>query len=230
MEVFAGIDEAGRGAVIGPLVVAGVSVEKDNIPKLQKIGVKDSKLLSPQKREILAKKIQGLTVDIIVVIVSACKIDNLRAGGVNLNRIETTKFADIITLLNPTVVYVDSHDVRPDRLERELHALIKGNYKIVAEHKADVRYPVVAAASIIAKVTRDKEIKKLHKEFGDFGPGYSSNEHTITWMKNWIAEKKEWPDIVRKSWETSKQIKDGKRQQGITRFFRRSKKEDCVPK
>jgi len=214
-------------SVIGPMVIAGVSVSRDNEERLKKLGLKDSKLLSPKQRERLAKEIEKIAKDIIVLNVSACKIDNLRKSGVNLNRIEAIKFADVLNLMNPELAYIDSPDVKPERLKLVLKKMLSNDSDLVVEHKADFKYPIVSAASIIAKVERDKEVKELHKKWGDFGPGYSSNEKTMAWLRSWIGKEKDWPDIVRRSWETARQLKQEKHQKGIAGFFKKFKKEGC---
>lgn len=222
---IAGIDEAGRGAVVGPLVVAGVSVAPKNQEKLEALGLRDSKDLSPKQREVLATQIEALAKDIVVMKLSACKIDNMRKDGINLNRIESDKFGDILALLDPTTTYIDSPDVKPERLAGLLQKHTSG--ALVVEHKADARYPIVSAASIIAKVERDREVKELHKTHGNFGPGYSSNDQTMAWLRQQIQKHGKYPDIVRRSWETSKRIKAEFQQQGIGGFFRhRGKKDD----
>ena len=117
--------------------------------------------------------------------------------------------------------------MKPERLSLELKK-VAGSAKLVVEHKADINYPIVSAASIIAKVTRDRELKELHKKYGDFGPGYPSNEKTITWMRTWLEKNKDWPDIVRRGWETARQIKQEHEQKGVGSFFSRfRKKEGC---
>jgi len=89
----------------------------------------------------------------------------------------------------------------------------------VAENFADRKYPVVSAASIIAKVERDKEIKKLHKKYGFFGSGYTSDERTIRFLKDWIKKNKEFPDIVRKTWVTAEELKKLKEQKKLDGFL-----------
>lgn len=210
-------------------MVAGISIEAGEEEKLRALGVKDSKQLLPRQRESLAKGIEALAKDVVVLSLSACKIDSLRNGGVNLNRIEAEKFADILSLLNPGLAYIDSPDVNPERLSLQLRKMI-GPRELVVEHKADQRYPVVSAASIIAKVERDREVRELHKKYGDFGPGYSSNEKTIAWLRAWLEKNREWPDIVRKTWETAREIRREKSQKGIRGFLGRLReKEECGP-
>lgn len=218
---IAGIDEAGRGAVIGPMVIAGVSLEPEKENQLLKAGVKDSKLVSHPKRIRLAKLIEKIAKDIIVINVDPCRIDTYRKQGVNLNQIEAMKFVDILDYLDVKKAYVDSPDVKPERLKHLLDKLTKVNTELVVEHKADHKYTVCAAASIIAKVAREEEIDKLKEKYGDFGPGYSSNEKTIKWLKDWLSKNKEYPDIVRKTWATSDVIKSEKEQKSLSSWFKK---------
>jgi ribonuclease HII len=221
--LVAGIDEAGRGSVIGPLVIAGVTVEEGKLEHLKKLGVRDSKLLSPKRREELAKKIEKVADNVMVLKVGPCKIDGYRNQGIDLNRIEFMKMAEIISFLGPGTVYVDSPDVKPERLAKILSKSANGA-RIVAEHKADVNYPIVSAASIVAKVERDAEIEKLKEKYGDLGPGYSSNPVTMQWMRDWLAKNREFPEgVVRKTWITADSVRNEK-SQGRLSFWLRGKK------
>jgi ribonuclease HII len=164
----------------------------------------------------------------MVLKVGPCKIDNYRNHGIDLNRIEFMKMAEIISFLGPSTVYVDSPDVKPERLEKILSKSANGA-RIVAEHKADVNYPIVSAASIIAKVERDAEIEKLRKKYGDLGPGYSSNPITMQWMRDWLAKNKDFPEgVVRKTWLTTSAIRTEK-SQGRLSFWLRGRKPEPPP-
>jgi ribonuclease HII len=214
--VIAGCDEAGRGCIIGPLVVAGVSATLEQEKKLKAIGVKDSKLLPQKKRVELAKQIEGIAKDIVVFKVGPCKIDTFRKEGVDLNMVESLKFADIIRMLKPDVAYVDSPDTNLPRFTALLRKLSGGGAEIVARHKADRDFPVVSAASIIAKVERENEISKLKEEYGDFGTGYTSDEKTIEWLRNYLKSNKEFPEhLVRKSWVTHDVLKAEREQKSL---------------
>jgi ribonuclease HII len=207
--LMAGVDEAGRGSVIGPLVIAGVSVEENDLPKLVDIGVKDSKLLSPQKRETLAKQIRELTLNCHVVFLSPVEIDQVVETGKRLhrlNRFEAQAMARVITILKPDVVYVDASDVLADRFGEHIAENLDFSLKIVSEHKADLNYPIVSAASIIAKVERDQAISSLQKKHGNLGCGYPSDSNTINFLGEWIRKFGSYPDFVRKSWKTSKRV------------------------
>ena len=208
--LMAGVDEAGRGPVIGPLVIAGVSLDEKDLPKLMDLGVKDSKLLSPQKRETLAKQIRELALNCHVVFLSPAEIDRVVETGKRLhrlNRFEAQAMAKVITVLKPDVVYVDASDVLADRFGEHIAENLDFKLKIVSEHKADKTYPIVSAASIVAKVERDRVIFHLQKKHGNMGCGYPSDSKTIKFLGDWIRKFGSYPDFVRKSWKTSKRVK-----------------------
>lgn len=208
--LIAGVDEAGRGPVIGPLVIAGVLFKENDLPKLVDLGVKDSKLLSPQKRETLAVQIRELALKWHIVLLSPAEIDRVvesRRKLHKLNRLEAQAMAKVITVLKPDVVYVDASDVLADRFEEHIAENLSFSPKIISEHKADVNYPVVSAASIIAKVERDKVISQLQKKHGNMGCGYPSDSNTIKFLEDWIRKFGSYPDFVRKSWKTAKRVK-----------------------
>ncbi|MCK4532134.1 MAG: ribonuclease HII, partial [Candidatus Aenigmarchaeota archaeon] len=98
--VVCGVDEAGRGAVLGPLVIAGVSVREKDLPKLKKLGVRDSKELTPKQRERMAERIEKIAKDVVVLKVGPCRIDSYNRQGVNLNRVEAMKMTTVIDCLN----------------------------------------------------------------------------------------------------------------------------------
>ncbi len=183
--------------------------------------MKDSKELTAKKREKLVEKIQEIAENIVVLKVAACRIDDYRSQGINLNRLEGMKMVEVIDYLDGDKVYLDSYDVNTERLKKTIQkAVKKENIEIVAEHFADKKYPAVSAASIVAKVERDKEIEDLKKEYGDFGPGYPANEITMNWLKEWLKTHKEFPAIVRKSWDTITVLKNDHKQSRLTGWFK----------
>ena len=217
---IAGIDEAGRGAVAGPLVVAGVCCDQKAEALLRKMGVKDSKLLSPARRESLAKAIEKTVKDIVVLQVGPCKIDSHRRGGMSLNQIEGVKMAEVASFLEPHKVYIDCPDTNVPKFRLILRKMIKHDPEIVLEHKADLNYPIVAAASIIAKVHRDREVGKLREEHGDFGSGYPGDPLTQEWLRNWISGNSRFPDFIRRSWVPAELMEKDKSQSRLTSWFR----------
>jgi ribonuclease HII len=196
--IIAGLDEAGRGPVIGPLIVAGISC---NTVELKNIRVRDSKTLSPRARTILYEELKEIANQIIIKKIEAHDIDVLRKK-LTLNTIELNAFAEIISKMDCNEVYVDAVDVKEKRFEKNLMELTQNRYQIIAKHKADSIFPVVSAASIVAKVTRDLEIEKLKKILGDFGSGYPADPKTIIFLKNYFKEHGSYPEHVRRSWKS----------------------------
>ena len=221
--VVCGVDEAGRGAVLGPLVIAGVSAREKDLPKLKRIGVRDSKELKPEQREKLAKKIEKIAKDIFVLKVGPCKIDGYKKEGVNLNKVEALKMCTVIDCLNANKTYVDGPELNVEKFKRILGKMLKFGTELTVENYADKKYPIVSAASIIAKVERDRDMGELRKKYGVEGTGYPSDERTISWMKAYLKENKKFPEkgLVRHSWITTKDLLGDHRQKRLFGFFRR---------
>ena len=198
-----GVDDAGRGSMLGPLVIAGVSLKKSDVSKLKLLGVKDSKQLTPKLREELYKKIISLVDNYYVAKISPKLID-ASVKKHDLNHLEAKYMAKVILKLNPDTSYVDSCDVNPNRFGKEISKL-SNNKKIRSYHHADSRFIVVSAASIIAKVVRDREIMKLRKNH-DLGSGYPSDSKTIDFVKLYYKTNQILPVFVRKSWKPTQKI------------------------
>jgi ribonuclease HII len=194
---IAGIDEAGKGPVIGPMVICGVCCSEEELAKLQKIGIKDSKKLSTKKREELAKKIKDVA-KVYLIEIQPRELDKLMQSK-TINDVLADSYAEIIKKLNPDVAFVDSFD-EPKRLSAFLSK--RTGKDVRAAHRADELYPIVSAASIVAKVRRDREIEELKKIMGDFGSGYASDEKTIQFLRNYFRTHRKCPPFVRKSWKT----------------------------
>ncbi|HDI10398.1 MAG TPA: ribonuclease HII [Euryarchaeota archaeon] len=204
----AGIDEAGRGPVIGPLIVSGVSFEAEKLSELVRMGVKDSKKLSNKRREELFHEIVRVCTDYLVIKVEPWEIDRVIGRGLKLNKFEARLFSEIINNLKPKQVIIDLVDVNERRFRREVEKyLVYVPENILMEHKADEKYPIVSAASVIAKVIREREMDKIRREYGDIGSGYPSDPKTIEFLRRWYSERGEFPPIVRRSWKTLKRIR-----------------------
>ena len=208
--LVAGIDEAGRGCVIGPLVVAGVLAKEENLSALAALGVKDSKLLTAKKREAFIPDIIRLAEKHVIFRVAPQEIDRSVESQRRLhklNRLEAETMAQIITALEPDVAYVDAADVVEKRFGQHILEASAFKTRIISEHKADRNYPIVSAASIIAKVERDASVDALRSEFGNFGTGYLTDPRTTAFLNAWIKTHDEYPECVRKSWKPAKQAK-----------------------
>jgi ribonuclease HII len=202
---IAGIDDAGRGCVIGPLVIAGAVFSLNGINKLKSIGVKDSKLLSPKKREELQKKIQKIALEIEYLELQPEEIDKVVFRGKplrRLNYLETMSMAKILRKMKIDIAYVDPTDVDHHRCARQMKRVIPYKIEIICEPKADRTYLTTGAASILAKVLRDNRIEELKEIHGDFGSGYPHDKNTIRFLESYIEYKKELPNFIRKSWYT----------------------------
>ncbi len=202
--IICGIDEAGRGSVIGPLVVLGISIHEKDIPSLREIGVRDSKSLSRKAREELYQKILSLNVNVYEVVVDAAEVDRYlkKRSGLGINVLEASATVKIIKNLRPEVVYIDSPDIKPSRYAERILAMLDYSPRIICEHKADSRYEVVSAASILAKVKRDTILAKLSELYGDLGSGYSSDRRTVDFLSRCLRDKGEVPSCVRRGWKT----------------------------
>jgi len=194
-----GVDEAGRGSLLGPLVIAGVSLKKEKIRKLKSMGVRDSKKLTPLQREKLYKKIIKFVDNYYIAKINPYTIDK-SVNKHELNNLEAKYMAKVISKLNPNISYVDSCDVNPSRFGKKISKLAKKD-RIKSYHNADNRFVIVSAASIIAKVNRDRAIKKIQKKH-NIGSGYPSDSKTIVFVKNYLSTKNDIPNFVRSSWKT----------------------------
>ena len=208
--LLAGVDDAGRGAVIGPLVIAGILLDENDLHELEVLKVKDSKLLSPLRREWFAEEIEKIALKYHVVKFSPAEIDRVVIQGRKyhrLNRLEACGMAEVILNLKPDIAFVDASDVVASRFREHILERLPFKVDVVSEHKADRNYPIVSAASILAKVTRDAEVAKLRNEYGDIGSGYASDYRAKNFLERWMREHGSYPECVRTSWETAKRIK-----------------------
>ena len=213
-EIVLGIDDAGRGPVIGPMVLAGVLIQNtEQDQTLNNLGVKDSKLLLPNKRKLLSEQVmQNFKHNILQS--TPKEIDNHK----NLNWLEAEKAARIINnLLKQTPpnqkakIIIDCPSVNcqawQDYLIQHIKPEIQSKIsKISSEHKADLNHPIVSAASIIAKETREDELKILKKQLSkDFGSGYPADPTTKEFLEKNHSNPK-FKDIIRFSWSTVKKL------------------------
>lgn len=207
--MLAGIDEAGRGPVLGPLVVAGVAVP-DPAP-LVAMGCTDSKALSPGKREMMDRKIRALDgARVEVRSISAETLDEERRRR-TLNAIEVERFQDIALALGAPTVVVDAADVDARRFGRQVAARLPANMVVASEHKADENHVVVGAASIVAKVARDAAILELGRRLErrlemPLGSGYPSDPLTQAFLREWHGRFGDFPEGTRRSWATIKDL------------------------
>ncbi|WP_407704652.1 ribonuclease HII [Thermococcus thermotolerans] len=189
------------------MVIAAAVVDEKNVPKLEELGVKDSKKLTPRRRERLFGEIIPLLDDYVILELWPEEIDS-RAG--TLNEFEVENFVRALNSLRvkPDVIYVDAADVKEARFGEEIGAKLNFEAEIIAEHRADDKFVPVSAASILAKVTRDRAIEKLKEEYGEIGSGYPSDPRTRKFLEEYYKEHGDFPPIVRRSWKTLRKIEE----------------------
>lgn len=219
-----GIDDAGRGPLIGSMFLAGVLVDVKTERELKSEGVADSKTLAHSQRIKLSGFIRDVSKKFKIVESTAVQIDHSLASGVNLNTLEAIKAAEIINELivgvkEPVKIIVDCPSVNTNAWKSTLMHYITGNKEINlhCEHKADANYPVVSAASILAKVAREESISELKKKYGDFGSGYPSDPITKQFLKKHgkaLAKS----GIFRTSWQTWKEVYPENNQSTLSSF------------
>jgi ribonuclease HII len=214
VQLIAGVDDAGRGPIIGPLVIAGVLFEENRDRELIAMGVRDSKMLTRELRTMLAPKLRTFASKVSVVEVPPKEIDEVVLHGGKLrklNFLEAELMARVVSELSPRELYVDASDVNEKRYGETIRGFLPPDLRgirIVSEHHADRTYPVVSAASIIAKVRRDEAIENLWNEYGNFGSGYMTDPRTMNFLRDWRRTHTTFPPIVRLSWKTVKEIED----------------------
>lgn len=217
-EFSIGVDEAGRGPVIGPLIVCAISIPSSDYPTLKEIGPRDSKTLSKSKRDKIYKLIQDEAIErdwrIGVVECEPSRIDR-NSSVSNLNALEVTLFSEAIKNSNDNEysgsIFLDACDVNQERFGINVKSELGPSWrdwKITSEHSMDSSNSLVAASSIVAKVTRDNAMQKLSNDIGiDLGSGYPSDPKTKSSINKLISGENphdclRWTwSTVRRSWE-----------------------------
>lgn len=219
MKIKIGIDEAGRGCVLGPLCVGAVSFCSENDDEyFKEIGVKDSKKLSKEKRELLFDLIKDKCY---------CKYKKIYPSEIDNNNLNKLEFDTMLSLINEIIVQYTfafsldiEFDVYIDCPESDSYNHAKSvkdclyhssGVNIISEHKADDKFVVVGASSIIAKVTRDKDMEMINNNYnslyGDIGSGYPSDPKTNNFLKLYYKKNKNFPIETRMKWGTIDKIR-----------------------
>ncbi len=219
--LFLGIDDAGRGPVIGPMVLAGCLANSETLDEFKKIGVRDSKQVTQKRREFFEKIIKEKSESFEVEIISADEIDKKNAEGIKLNELEAITSANIINKLNKgdkkIKVILDCPSVSINKWKDFLKTHVENlsNLEIFCEHKADRNHIVVSAASILAKCQREKEMGELKKIYGEgIGSGYGSDPATKKFLEK-NAGNSAHSKIFRKTWTNWKQANSNLKQKKL---------------
>ena len=216
--LIGGVDEAGRGSIIGPLVIAGISIKQDRIMDLHHVGVRDSKMLTAKARTSLFAIVSEM-VDSLCIYKIDCSVVDENVFSKGLNKLEAETMAYVIDNLKADMVYVDSCDTDPGRYKHYIESrLITSKSKLYSMHHADSLNIVVSAASIIAKFVRDGEIQEIRKTHCNIGSGYPSDVKTMRFIRNWVSEYKCAPRFARKSWRPLREMLEEVSTYKITQF------------
>jgi ribonuclease HII len=222
-QIIAGVDDTTKCPCIGSIFIAGVAASEQILEEWKKIGIKDSKLIAPKKREKLAKIIKETALGYTIMEITPELIDD---KSLNLNDWEMLTVLTIIKKLQRqislTKVYIDNWDVSEQRFRERLLVLTDKAYKdlllqkgfklnrkkiiamnLIPEHYADENHTVVGAASILAKCASDAQYRKYKRQYGDFGSGSPADPKTRLFV--WQNRHNPLP-IIRTSWNTFKTI------------------------
>lgn len=204
--LIAGLDEAGRGPCFGPMVMGLAVIEKEEEDVLKEIGATDSKLLTEKQRDSMVEPLKNALHSFELDVIQADQLDDEMAVR-SLNEIEAMHGAALLNKLKtkPDIVYVDSPDGYADRFAERMKKYLTFKPTIMAEHKADLNYVIVGAASVLAKVERDRHLEILRKKYGEIGSGYSHDPYTRKFLTEYVQTHKKLPPFARKAWATSKE-------------------------
>ncbi|WP_415487178.1 ribonuclease HII [Candidatus Hikarchaeum yamanae] len=207
-----GVDEAGKGPVIGSMFVVAARVQsEEDLPD----DVVDSKKITARRREEIADKL--VEVESFSMSAQEVTIEEIDRPDSNMNILTAEAHARAISEIaeNGDYIYVDAADVNPERFARRVLDGLNVEVQIISEHRADQKYPIVSAASILAKVARDSHVSDLARTYEDIGSGYPSDSRTIDFLERYILENGTLPNCARKSWKTSKDIMGRNAQKSI---------------
>lgn len=201
-----GFDEAGRGCVLGPMLVGGYLLDEDDVGVIREAGGRDSKGMTAARRAAIVPALVELALDHRTVALSAAEIDR----G-NLNALEEQTFAQVTAELRPDRVQIDA-PVPPaglGRFRRRMAALLDMPVEhIEVANQAEDRFPAVGAASVLAKVERDAAIAALRDEYGDIGSGYPSDPKTRRFLAELLEQDAALPPFVRTRWDTVRKLRE----------------------
>ena len=216
-ELYVGLDEAGRGSCVGPLIVSLVATDEAGLRALAELGVRDSKKLTPNRRLEIFPEILSCSAYVAVRAVQPEVIDTHNISHLTMKAMcsITAPLAKRYPIKRVVADYVNP----PKRLQRLLRGLLRPEVEVLVVEDADDKYVECMAASIVAKVIRDNEVAKLRTIYGVRGSGYPSDPETLEWLMS-EASRGTLPPCVRRSWRTVKRIPLG---EGLDRWLGRGR-------
>lgn len=195
-----GVDEAGKGPVLGSMFAAAVLADPESLPG----GVGDSKGIEPAERERLDERIRSVADAVAVAEIPVGRID----GEEDMNTLTVAAQAEALAGVaeDGLAGLVDAGDTDTERFGRRVTERVDAAIELTAEHGADEADPVVGAASIVAKVARDSHVKGLAETHGDVGSGYPSDPTTRSFLAEYVEDTGGLPDCARTSWSTCEDV------------------------
>lgn len=210
-----GVDEAGKGPVLGSMFAAAVVADQATLPK----AIADSKRVAPARREALAADLEAdPNVSIGLAEIPVAEIDDPET---DMNALTVAAHARALSAVavDEMMGYVDAGDVDASRFGRRVETQVDAELDLRAEHRADDRYPIVGAASIVAKVARDEHVNRLQAAYDtSIGSGYPGDEQTRAFLRQYVEREGVLPDCARRSWQTSADILAAVTQTNLTEF------------
>lgn len=210
-----GVDEAGKGPVLGSMFAAAVRVPRvDVLPD----GIRDSKELPPPRREELAAALRAD--DRVAVATSEITRGRIDEPGTDMTTLTVDAHADALGAVaeDGDVALVDASDVDAERFARRVASRAAVDASIIGKHGADAADPVVAAASIVAKVARDAHVSELAADYGEVGSGYPSDPATRTFLREYVRTHGALPPCTRRSWQTAADVLAAAAQSNLDEF------------
>ena len=215
-----GIDEAGKGPVLGSMFIGfaiinldeGLSTLNSFQDYLKNLGACDSK----KRKEVYELLKQNL--DIKYAQLTPALIDSNNSSGSKLNELEIKAIVNVLENEKPQLIIIDALTANPQKFGEMIQKKLSFETKIISENKADNKYPLVGAASIIAKELREQEVLQIKENIKlDCGSGYPSDKKTIDFVKEHYNSK-EFDFIFRKSWDTYKRIAGIKKEKSLLEY------------
>lgn len=208
-----GVDEAGKGPVLGSMFVAAVRADPAALPD----GVGDSKAIAATRRRELDERIRERAQAVAVVEIPVERIDD---PDTNMNELTVAGHGDALAAVveDELAGYADAGDTNAVRFERRVANRLDCDVDLRAEHGADATYPIVGAASILAKVAREDHVEELTAEYGPVGSGYPSDPQTREFLESFVRDHGELPDCARRCWQTSKDVLHALDQSSLSDF------------
>jgi len=208
-----GVDEAGKGPVLGSMFAAAVRADPETLPE----DVGDSKGIPPERREQLAAAIHEAADAVALAEISVERIDSEET---DMNELTVAAHAEALSQVaeDGDEGYVDAGDTNAVRFEGNVAEQVGTTVELRAEHGADETYPIVGAASIVAKEAREAHVARLAAEYGPVGSGYPSDPDTREFLREYVLEHDVLPDCARRSWQTSQDALAAAEQSSLTDF------------